>query len=59
VAVATLTRTGTAGANRFGFTGRIGRGALKAGGYRATTTATDAAGNKSRVARAKFTIVGR
>jgi hypothetical protein len=46
------------GSNSVKFTGRLGRRALKAGSYRASLTATDAAGNKSsRAAKATFKIV--
>ncbi len=41
------------------FTGRIGRRALRLGRYRATVTATDAAGNRSRPRRVTFRIVAR
>ena len=55
-----LTRRNTsAGANAVPFSGRIGRRALAAGDYRATITATDPAGNRSRPKRAAFAIVGR
>jgi hypothetical protein len=61
-----LTRVGTLtyrnrppGANRIPFSGRIGRRALAGGSYRATITATDAAGNRSRPRRAVFRIVRR
>jgi hypothetical protein len=48
-----------AGANRIAFRGRIGRRALAVGSYRATVTATDDAGNRSRPRRANFRIVRR
>ncbi len=53
----TLTfRNRPAGANRIAFHGRIGRRALAVGSYRATITATDAAGNRSRPRRASFRV---
>jgi DNA-binding beta-propeller fold protein YncE len=53
----TLARRGfPAGANTIPFSGRIGRRPLAAGRYRATVTATDRAGNRSRPTRATFTI---
>ena len=51
-----LTRVGAAGPNRVAFSGRIGRAKLRAGGYRARFTATDAAGNRSATATLRFTI---
>ncbi|MFL5896417.1 MAG: choice-of-anchor Q domain-containing protein [Thermoleophilaceae bacterium] len=54
-----LTRRSVAGANRVAFSGRIGSRALKPGTYRATAVATDAAGNRSKPVRVKFTIVRR
>ena len=57
VTVGTLRRRGLQGANRVVFTGRIGRRALSPGSYRATATATDAAGNVSDPSIAAFTIV--
>ena len=56
--VATLTRKTGAGLNATKLTGRIKRRALKPGVYRATLTARDAAGNTSRKATVKFTVVG-
>jgi virginiamycin B lyase len=53
----TLSRRGLQGGNEIAFTGRIGRRALKPGSYRATVTAKDAAGNKSKTSTAGFTIV--
>ena len=56
--VGTLTRKGLpAGKAVVPFTGRIGTRALRPGRYRAAITATDAAGNASKVAIAKFGIV--
>jgi hypothetical protein len=49
----------TAGANRHPFSGRIGRKSLKPGKYRATLTATDAAGNRSTPRRLNFKVVKR
>jgi Tol biopolymer transport system component len=58
--VAKLSRSGTrAGSNRVAFTGRIGRKALRPGRYRATVTATDAAGNVSAPRTIRFRIVRR
>jgi hypothetical protein len=48
-----------AGGRRVGFSGRIGRRALRAGGHRAVISATDAAGNRSRSRKPRFTIVRR
>lgn len=54
---ATLTRAAQlAGAHSYQFTGRVKDRALKAGSYRATITATDAAKNASAAATATFTI---
>jgi PKD repeat protein len=56
----TLTRShGVAGANRIGFSGRIGRRALKPGRYRATIVATDSAGQLSQARRITFVVVKR
>jgi PKD domain-containing protein len=55
--VGTLKRSGVAGANKLAFTGRLGRKALARGRYRATISATDAAGNKSAAKTASFRIV--
>ena len=46
------------GAAAIPFSGRIGKKALSPGGYRATLTAQDAAGNLSQSKSARFTIVG-
>jgi PKD domain len=54
-----LVRASAQGANRVAFSGRIGRRALKRGRYRATVTATDAAGNVSSPERVSFRIVRR
>jgi hypothetical protein len=57
---ATLTRRKRkAGANAVSFSGRIGRKALRAGSYRVTVSAKDAAGNRSKGRRTSFTIVRR
>ena len=53
----TLRRTGRAGANRVGFSGRIGRRALRPGRYRLTVHALDTAGNRSATRVARFRIV--
>jgi hypothetical protein len=50
-------RTGTAGANSFTFTGRIGGKALPRGGYRLLAVAKDAAGNSSKPVARAFSIV--
>jgi hypothetical protein len=57
VTVATLTRRGMQGINLVLFSGRIRHKALKPGGYRASVTAKDAAGNTSKASSAAFTIV--
>jgi hypothetical protein len=41
------------------FSGRIGLKPLRAGRYRATVAATDAAGNRSKRRRTSFTVVRR
>jgi hypothetical protein len=53
----TLIRRGTVGKNQIPFTGRLGRRALTPGTYRATFTATDLAGNRSRAKSLTFTII--
>ena len=53
----TLRRRVARGAGRVAFTGRVGRTALRPGSYRATLTAVDAAGNRSRSVRVSFTVV--
>jgi hypothetical protein len=56
----TLTRTDRGpGAVSVPFSGRLGTKALSPGGYRATFTVTDAAGNRSKPARRSFKIVRR
>ena len=57
VATGRFAVTARAGDNAKKFSGRIGRHALKPGRYRATLTATDAAGNKSAPKRLNFRIV--
>jgi putative cell wall-binding protein len=57
--VGTLTRASHAGLNSVGFSGRLGSKALSPGGYQATLTATDAAGNTSKPKAITFTIVRR
>jgi hypothetical protein len=52
-----LVRSGKKGANTVTFSGRIGRRALKRGGYRAVIIATDAAGNRSAPRRVKFRVI--
>ena len=59
-AAATLTRNNVGpGKVSIKFTGRIRRKALKRGRYRASITATDATGNRSKPRRASFRIVRR
>ncbi len=52
----TLTRKGRKGANRNAFSGRIRGVRARTGLFRATLTATDRAGNRSRVRRLAFRI---
>ncbi len=54
---AALSRAAAVGANRFAFSGRAGRKALRRGSYRVRVTASDGAGNKSRPGVAAFKIV--
>ena len=54
--VATIARTGTAGRNSIGFSRKVGRRLLRAGGYRAVALATDAAHNRSAPRKAAFRI---
>lgn len=54
-----LTRSAHAGSNRLAFSGRVGRRALKAGGYRATIVASDAEGRRSKSRSVKFTVRAR
>ncbi len=53
----TLVRSGRRGQNRFRFSGRLGRRALRPGPYRMLLRATDGAGNVSRSRRSGFRIV--
>ena len=53
----TLRRAGSRGPNRIRFSGRIGRRALRPGGFRALVRARDAAGNVSRTRRVRFRVV--
>ena len=53
----TLTRAGSAGANRVTFTGRMRGRRLPSGPYRATLRARDAAGNASARSRVSFTVL--
>jgi PKD domain-containing protein len=60
VADGTLTRAKEkTGADRIGFTGRIGRRALGLGRHSLVLGATDAAGNVARTATLRFTILAR
>ena len=52
-----LKRTATTGRNRVAFTGKVAGKALSPGRYTLKATATDAAGNTSRVVTATFRIV--
>jgi len=54
-----LTRRARAGSGGLTFSGRIGRRALRPGRHRATLTATDAAGNRSKAVVLTFRIVRR
>ncbi len=54
-----LTRSSRAGGNRVRFSGRVGRRTLRPGRYRATLTAVDAAGNRSKPSAVRFRIVRR
>jgi hypothetical protein len=54
----TLVRAGAGPGNvTIAFSGRLGRTALRPGSYTATVTAIDGAGNRSKAARVKFTVV--
>jgi hypothetical protein len=55
----TFTRATKQGANTLSFTGKLGKKTLGRGTYRFRIIATDAAGNRSRPARATFTITRR
>ncbi len=54
-----LTRSSRAGGNRVRFSGRVGRRTLRPGRYRATLTAVDQAGNRSKASAVRFRIVRR
>lgn len=58
-AVHALTRRSRSGANRIAYSGRVGARRLAPGQYRATLMARDAAGNRSRPAQVRFTVVRR
>jgi hypothetical protein len=55
----TLTRRSASGKHSTPFTGRVGHRALKLGIHRVRVRAADAAGNRSALRTAKFTIVRR
>jgi uncharacterized delta-60 repeat protein len=55
--VVKLTRSSRTGANRVRFSGRVGRRTLRPGRYRATLTAVDPAGNRSKPSAVRFRIV--
>ncbi len=57
VRVGAFATAGSAGPNRRGFSGRIGKRRLKPGRYRATLIATDPAGNASEPKRLPFTVL--
>jgi hypothetical protein len=50
---------GQAGPNEKTFSGKVGGKSLRRGSYRATLVATDTAGNKSKAAELRFSIVRR
>jgi uncharacterized delta-60 repeat protein len=52
-----LTRSSRAGGNRVRFSGRVGRRTLRPGRYRATLTAVDQAGSRSKASAVRFRIV--
>jgi hypothetical protein len=54
--VGSLTRDGAQGANTIGFSGRIGRRALRPGRYRAVIRAIDAAGNRSQARTVRLRV---
>ena len=56
--IGALSRSARSGANSTRFSGRLGKRALRPGGYRAVITATDAAGNRSAARTARFRVVG-
>jgi hypothetical protein len=55
--IGALSRSARGGANSTKFSGRLGKRALRPGGYRAVMTATDAAGNRSASRTARFRVV--
>jgi uncharacterized delta-60 repeat protein len=55
--VVKLTRSSSAGRNRVRFSGRVGRRTLRPGRYRATLTAVDKAGSRSKPSALTFRIV--
>jgi RTX calcium-binding nonapeptide repeat (4 copies) len=57
VGVGAFRVAGVAGPNRKRFSGRIGKRTLRPGGYVARVSARDAAGNVSKPASAKFTVL--
>jgi hypothetical protein len=59
MAVGTLHRQGSAGANRVAFSGRIGTRPLAAGTYRLTARAADADGNAAIPRQTTFHVVRR
>jgi subtilisin-like proprotein convertase family protein len=57
--VGTIRRVGRTGRNQIGFNGRVGRRVLAAGTYRLRVRAQDAAGNRSKATRLRFSVVSR
>jgi hypothetical protein len=57
VTVGAIAARAGSGSNRVGFNGRVRDRALTPGGYVATLTATDAAGNRSRPVTVTFTLI--
>ena len=57
VKVGAFAHSGKAGTNRFRFSGRVKRRALKRGSYRLLAVAVDAAGNRSTQLRRAFRII--
>jgi VCBS repeat-containing protein len=57
VSVGRFAQNSVKGANRKTFSGKVGTKTLTPGSYRTTLWATDAAGNRSAVARATFRVV--
>lgn len=56
-AAGSLSASGASGANSIKFSGKVGGKRLKPGRYRISITATDAAGNASQPAQAKFKVL--